>query len=1198
MAGFAVNIIVKHRGAEMQKRKFLLSTVLGGTMLFFLTTTDAYTKTTELLKPQGSWSVSKLASSGSTGQSYCAMARRHDQNAILTFAQNTGDKSSLAVDFQKNILNRDNRYDVTLKAGSFEERTQAVKPVSQSAFVMKLGHDPVFYDALKTVGVLTVSVNGDDYTFDMNGYAKAQEELNVCVASLSDGKPQNMEAKSSQTATRAATASAAPQAVTSSYVDPGVVDSLRRENNKLRAALETERREFEDRFMREGGGSRTAELVEKVEILEKQNADLQKRISSQASQFTSAQTVPEKASLSPEQLAELASLKKENQSYKAQIADLETRVVGLAKTAATAKQAAANAVAAPVDITASKKFEDEKSMLESRLSELELAVSTRDEELLKLRQAMAAQKAQSEQVATADKAQQARIAELQSALAATQSQQQARITELETALAASGKQESSRIAELEAALAASQTQMQQQAQLLAKAQMDQSSAAVRSVEESQQEQSALAAELAATKAMVAEKEQMISSLNTTLEMKDQALQLAESEAESAANNAVGTVVASEQGSAHSVYQKKISDLEAKLAKKEEELWQAKSKILAKTAKNEPLATGTENAAPQSSAELEQAQRDLALYKEKVASLQKSLSEQQIQLSAMENSDDPAAQSAHVASMAKTIETMREEAKSKDEHIATMEAQLTELQAKLTDNDQSVAAAPDAEMSAELSSLQQAVQAKDSEIADLKTQITDLNARIVASADQQSGAAEKEAQIIALTAQVKAVSNDLMQAQNMIQTMDRDFNVRKSELEDTIRSQSAILAEKEQEKSDLQISMKSEQQKIIEELKLQVADLRLQNERLQDEADSSGIDTEVAENALESMIDFRSIEADLEAVLKERNALAAELESIQDAKQSQRVDLAQGNWEFEKATVRYNEAERQIKRLGDQLEKSKSQCVKEKKVLEYQLFDPEVTKKEQTVRFISLEKDLAAAREALRKQRETYEQQIAALESKVRGTSVARASAPVAAPIRSAAITPAPVSRPGSVPSRVARAPIGAQPAVTHGSVAPQPVAASASTSFASPVSFSQLLQSNGVSLSSPVQVMQGSGPQMAEYAWRSGQVNGNSEQQLLTNVSQYGQAVKSYLAKKKSACHGDFASVPVSEQQAGDLKVSSYDVACVGNGADMSSSVLFYNHNGVITAIAHEAGLENMDEAMDIRDRIASGVLQGKVASR
>ena len=145
-------------------------------------------------------------------------------------------------------------------------------------------------------------------------------------------------------------------------------------------------------------------------------------------------------------------------------------------------------------------------------------------------------------------------------------------------------------------------------------------------------------------------------------------------------------------------------------------------------------------------QLEQAQRDLALYKEKVASLQKSLSEQQIQLSAMENADDPAAQSAHVA-----------------------------------------------------------------------------------SADQQSGAAEKEAQIIALTAQVKAISSDLMQAQNMIQTMDRDFNVRKSELEDTIRSQSEILAEKEQEKSDLQISMKSEQQKIIEELKLQVADLRLQPE---------------------------------------------------------------------------------------------------------------------------------------------------------------------------------------------------------------------------------------------------------------------------------------------------------------------------------------------------------------------------------
>ena len=64
--------------------------------------------------------------------------------------------------------------------------------------------------------------------------------------------------------------------------------------------------------------------------------------------------------------------------------------------------------------------------------------------------------------------------------------------------------------------------------------------------------------------------------------------------------------------------------------------------------------------------------------------------------------------------------------------------------------------------------------------------------------------------------------------------------------------------------------------------------------------------------------------------------------------------------LKKATMRYNEAEREIKRLGMLLEQQRTIHRQEKVELEQMLFDPAVTEEKQRQRLSELETRLAMA----------------------------------------------------------------------------------------------------------------------------------------------------------------------------------------------------------------------------------------------
>ena len=111
-------------------------------------------------------------------------------------------------------------------------------------------------------------------------------------------------------------------------------------------------------------------------------------------------------------------------------------------------------------------------------------------------------------------------------------------------------------------------------------------------------------------------------------------------------------------------------------------------------------------------------------------------------------------------------------------------------------------------------------------------------------------------------------------------------------------------------------------------------------------------------------------------LKEENvALNKELKSAVRASEEERLTIASDNWNLEQATKQYNEAERQIKRLGLELQKERARHQAEKNELEALLFDPQVTNEAQLARLAQLEAELAQVKLELEKERSRFQQQM-------------------------------------------------------------------------------------------------------------------------------------------------------------------------------------------------------------------------------
>lgn len=156
-----------------------LAMIGGGALV--LAPSPAFAQKGVVLQPLTGWSVKNIKSADNSS-SYCAIARRFRGDLILSVAQNHNDESSVALDFSNEAFDVDQSFSITLDAGVGQVRQFDVYPVSRKAFVVRLGRDDVFFDALSRTGQLRVEVRGRMYNFNLSDIDRGRDELARCLA--------------------------------------------------------------------------------------------------------------------------------------------------------------------------------------------------------------------------------------------------------------------------------------------------------------------------------------------------------------------------------------------------------------------------------------------------------------------------------------------------------------------------------------------------------------------------------------------------------------------------------------------------------------------------------------------------------------------------------------------------------------------------------------------------------------------------------------------------------------------------------------------------------------------------------------------------------------------------------------------------------------------------------------------------------
>lgn len=147
---------------------------------------DAFAQKGLVSSPRTGWAITEVKGQPGQDNGYCAAARRFDTNAILTFARNEQNENSMAVDFQTPRLPRARLVEVILDPGAGEQRRDKVKPISRNAFIVKLGRDDAFMDALERTGQLRLEVAGESFVFNMADIDAGKIQLSSCLANLEE----------------------------------------------------------------------------------------------------------------------------------------------------------------------------------------------------------------------------------------------------------------------------------------------------------------------------------------------------------------------------------------------------------------------------------------------------------------------------------------------------------------------------------------------------------------------------------------------------------------------------------------------------------------------------------------------------------------------------------------------------------------------------------------------------------------------------------------------------------------------------------------------------------------------------------------------------------------------------------------------------------------------------------------------------
>ncbi len=290
----------------MRVRSLLSATALLASLgLSSALSSKAMAAGTQFLNPNASWAVSQM---GQGSAAYCALARRFQQNTILTLARNASDETSFALDFQRPVFKVGQQVDVVLDPGAGQQRSYKATPASNQAFVTRMGRDSSFFKALEKTGFLRVEINGQSYHFNISDLSDGQSKLESCMVSMvmpAAGDETDMAMEGGVLTPGPESVGAAPAADLSSY---------RQEINTLRRQIANLTKQNESLSGQAGvpvSGDLTV-LSSRIETLTAEKKVLEQQLA--------AANEPKLTTIRPnEDVVELESLRKENLRLKAEL---------------------------------------------------------------------------------------------------------------------------------------------------------------------------------------------------------------------------------------------------------------------------------------------------------------------------------------------------------------------------------------------------------------------------------------------------------------------------------------------------------------------------------------------------------------------------------------------------------------------------------------------------------------------------------------------------------------------------------------------------------------------------------------------------------------------------------------------------------------------------------------------------------------
>lgn len=184
------------------------------------------------------------------------------------------------------------------------------------------------------------------------------------------------------------------------------------------------------------------------------------------------------------------------------------------------------------------------------------------------------------------------------------------------------------------------------------------------------------------------------------------------------------------------------------------------------------------------------------------------------------------------------------------------------------------------------------------------------------------------------------------------------------------AQQKMLESLQQERMALQDQLKAMKDQMaqtpkaddVAKIEAKANELEIRNKQLEEALKSA--QTRIGETAIntegKALRQIADLQSKLDAAQKDNNELAKQLDSLKLRQEDTGIAAIGGDWNLEQATKRYNEAEREIRRLGQQLEQERMSCNREKAEIEQMLFDPAVADQKQIQKLSQLQSDLAAA----------------------------------------------------------------------------------------------------------------------------------------------------------------------------------------------------------------------------------------------